>query len=650
MVKSIQYQRLCTLIVFLTIGFTGLAGRLVYLQVIRHDDLAAKALSNTEVIDVIPALRGTIVDCNNNPLAVSRFANRVVANPMFIHPYASEVADAIAGPLGMDPDDLESQLRLVLKTNRTTGDVVTNQYRLLHRNLSDDAWMRVRSALANLDLAGGRTNLSKDEHLFFKGLRSRGIYAETTQAREYPHGSRAAPVLGLVTEVNHRDAFGESVLPVGRAGIEKSFNNELTGINGWLVTERDAGGNELAAFRSQKVEPTPGARVVLTIDLRIQDLVERELQAVMEEFRPASASAVVMEPRTGRILGMASLPSFDPGDLSTFKPEQARNRLISTIIEPGSTFKIVPLAAALAERKVSLTTPVHCEGGHYRFAGRYLNDHHSYDLLSVEEVLAKSSNIGTAKIALRLGHNLEESKDILYRYIRKFGFGRRTGLPLPGEQKGIVYPPHRWSKLQASRVPIGQGVGVTPLQMVMAMAAIANRGVLMQPMVVDRLEDATGRVLSQYPSRAVATVLDERSCESMVRALTSVVSTNGTARRAQLDYFTVAGKTGTAQKPMNGHYPPGKYVGSFIGFFPAENPAVCIGIFVDEPEPGRGYYGSVVAVPAFRNIAGKLAGYLNIQSPQSAALRTVSRFEERRRSGDSQPPSLSARGSVPAGN
>src|SRR5262249_35713999 len=245
-----------------------------------------------------------------------------------------------------------------------------------------------------------------------------------------------------------------------------------------------------------------------------------------------------------------------------------------------------------------------CENGSFVFAGKRLHDHERYGILSVEEIITHSSNIGAAKVGIQMG------PDRLYQYMRAFGFGNKTGIQLLGEVSGLVHPVNRWSKLSISRIPMGHEVAVTPLQIVMAMCAVANGGRLMRPMLVDRLEDEEGNILFRNYPQVVRQVVSERAARLMVTALKTVVSTNGTGKKAMLEYYTVAGKTGTAQKIVNGMYRRDKHFSSFIGFFPADAPELCVAVFLDEPK--NGYYGGEAAAPVFRDIAERAAKYLAI--------------------------------------
>jgi cell division protein FtsI/penicillin-binding protein 2 len=343
---------------------------------------------------------------------------------------------------------------------------------------------------------------------------------------------------------------------------------------------------------------------VLTIDTVIQHIVEGALVDAAKKHAPISVSAMVIRPSTGEILAMGTLPNFNPNNPGGVPPEARRNRAISDVNEPGSTFKIIVVSGALNDQIVRLTDVFDCEHGHFAYAGKVLRDHESYGDLTVEGIITKSSNIGAAKIGIKMG----EAR--LYEYMRDFGFGTRTGIPLLGEVNGIVHPLTNWTKLSISRIPMGHEIAVTPIQIVMAMCAIANKGCLMRPMLVDRLEDRAGELVAKYYPQRVRQVISEAAARQMVQALKTVVSPEGTAAKAALEHYTVAGKTGTAQKAGPGGYLPGKYFSSFIGFFPADAPELCIYVAMDEPK--HGYYGGQTAAPIFKQIAEAAANYLNI--------------------------------------
>ncbi|MEW6307090.1 MAG: penicillin-binding protein 2, partial [Verrucomicrobiota bacterium] len=604
MLRPFQYRRLLLLLLLMVAAFAGLGYRLVDLQVLRHDELRDRAQVNTRHRYVREPRRGDIRDARGNLMATSVFVKTVCGDPTLIGPHQREVARALAPLLQLNDADIAARLQPRTFTNKS-GVLVTNQYVVLKRKVRVETWKEIQETMKELSLNIDESKLTRSQRTFVRNLRTKAIFTDPIddQLRIYPNGTLAAHVLGGVG-MGEIEIEGERIPnTVGVDGVERTFNSKLRGVHGWRLTETDKSKRELVPYREQDVEPRDGLNVVLTLDATIQHIVESELAEAMKKHTPVSASAIVVRPKTGEILAMATLPTFDPNSPGDVIPDFRRNRVITDIAEPGSTFKIVVVSGALNDNVVTPRDMFDCEHGSFYYAGRRLRDHESYGLLSVQSIITKSSNIGSAKIGIKMG---EAS---LLQYIRKFGFGDRTGITLPGEVGGIVHPLKDWTKLSISRIPMGHEIASTPLQMVMAMAAIANEGRLMRPMVVDRLEDEEGRVVVKYQPEVVRQVIKPDAAHKMVEALKTVVSTNGTALKAKLDLFTVAGKTGTAQKPP---YTPGKYFSSFIGFFPADNPELCISIVLDEPKSG-GYYGGQTAAPIFKNIAERAANYLNIR-------------------------------------
>ena len=480
---------------------------------------------------------------------------------------------------------------------------------VLKRKVLLEDWRSITNALAHIEFGVDVKSQPRKERLKYYNVR-RSVFCELidSQLRVYPSGNLAAHVTGFV---GVRDPEGSSVPVVGlegKHGVEIMLDSELEGVRGWRETETDRSRREVVAFREYNVKPRDGMNVVLTIDANVQYIVEKGLEALCAKHTPASACIVVVNPQTGAILALANRPTFDPNKPGDSSAANRRNRVITDVFEPGSTFKIVAVSGALNERVVRLHDRFHCENGRLYFAGKVLRDHHAYGELSVREIITKSSNIGTAKVAMKLGASR------LHKYISELGFGQRSGVPLPGEVRGILHPVRSWSKLSISRIPMGHEIAATPLQLVMAMSAMANGGNLMRPLLVDRLLDRDGNVVMQYKPTVVRKVIHDETAQQMVKTLITVVSAEGTARQAWLENYTVAGKTGTAQKPSKTRrgYEPDKYFSSFIGFLPAENPKLCIGVFVDEPH--NGYYGGVVAGPTFKVIAEKSANYLGLES------------------------------------
>jgi len=630
MAKRLQLQRLTVLALLLAAAFGALSYRLIDLQVFRHAALTAKAQQNTHREVVLEPRRGDILDIRGNLLATSLPARTVCADPALIGKRQWEIARVCAPLLQMSETELVQKM-----TPRTTqkNEPATNltRYAVLKRKVPLETFQKIQEAMKHLSFGIEEKKLPKAEQAYYRNLRQKAIYADPVedQLRVYPNQTLAAHVLGYVG-MDEREINGNRILgTTGKEGIELTFNSKLSGARGWRVTEKDRREREVVPMREQDVEPHDGLNVVLTLDSVLQHIVEVALVEGMEKHSPVSISGIVVRPRTGEILALATWPTFDPNHLESASVEARRNRVITDAPEPGSTFKIVVAAGALNDGTVRLTDQFDCEHRHFWYRGTALHDHESYGVLSVEDIIAKSSNIGAAKIGIKMG------EPRLLEYIREFGFGARTGIPLQGESPGIVHPLKKWSKVSIAQIPMGQGIAVTRLQMVMAMCAIANKGWLMRPMLVDRLEDSRRNVVAKYSPQPVRQVISEGTARQMVKVLKAVVSPDGTAAKAALENYIVAGKTGTAQKAEHGIYAPGKYFASFIGFFPADNPELCISIMLDEPDLRRGYYGGQIAAPIFRQIAERAANYLNIppdtnkEDSKSNALASASAEESK---------------------
>ena len=618
MTKRLQIRRVLALTLIVCAAFAGLGYRLVDLQVLRHDELAQLAQDNTQREFWQSPRRGDILDARGNLLATSVPVKTVCADPSLISNQQAVVAHALAPLLQTSEGELYPKLFPRVSKNEK-GETVTNNlhYVRLQKNVPEETWQKIQLAMSQLSLGVDERKLTKTGREFLRNLRQSAIFAEPGQMRVYPNGSLAAQVLGF-SGVEEFKLDGHPVSQIsGRDGIELALNSVLSGVAGWRVTATDSKQQELVALRDEDVRPHDGLNVVLTIDAAIQHIVESTLADAMQKHTPRSITGVVLRPRTGEILAMATLPDYDPNTPATVTPE-TRDRIITDVVEPGSTFKIVVVSGALNEGVVHLNDTFDCEQGHFAFAGKILHDHEPFGVLTTEGIVTKSSNIGAAKIGIRLG------EQNLYQYAWNFGFGQRTGVPLPGEVSGILHPVKDWSKVSVAQIPMGQGVAVTRLQMLMAMAALANDGWLMRPMLVSRLEDRNANVVQKYEPQRVRQVVSEATDKQMVDVLKTVVSPEGTAPGAAMQNYVVAGKTGTAQKadPAGGYFSD-KFISSFIGFFPADNPQVCISIVMDEPK--EGYYGGKICGPVFKEIAERCASYLNIPPDENPGRPDLSR-------------------------
>jgi cell division protein FtsI (penicillin-binding protein 3)/stage V sporulation protein D (sporulation-specific penicillin-binding protein) len=396
----------------------------------------------------------------------------------------------------------------------------------------------------------------------------------------------------------------------GIDGVEASMDEYLRGQDGYRYVEHNRAGQEIVLYRGQERAPRNGHLVQLTIDLNLQMIVENEIDAAMREYHPKKASIILMRPQTGEILAMANRPNYDLNQRSDAKPEEKKNRAIVDMMEPGSTFKIVAAASAVNEGRLRMDSFIFCENGIWNYGGRPLHDHKAFGDLSVQDILVKSSNIGAAKLAMSIG----EQK--YYEYIRRFGFGERTGIELPGEIPGLIRPPQNWSKISITHIPMGHEIGVTALQMTAAMSAIANGGKLVTPRIVKSVTTADGKTISTLSPVPLRQVISPVTAGLIANALRGVVSDRGTAAAAAVPGFTIAGKTGTAQKvdPKSGGYEHGKYIVSFSGFLPAERPEFVGFVVLDEAQTSKPElnYGGLVAGPIFSRIAEKAARYLDL--------------------------------------
>jgi cell division protein FtsI/penicillin-binding protein 2 len=576
-------------------GFTLFSWRLIYLQVERHEHYAMVAAEKHSARQTIYARRGSIVDRNGVLLASNEPVKTVVVDGSLLHlggktgrkggvkpaeNRPDQCAEILARHLEMPYDVVRAKLDRKLKGAEGAPEE-PSRYIVIKKEVSE--W--VAEALVR-ELAQKKI---------------RGVLLEQESIRVYPNGGMGCHVVGFV---NHDG--------VGQEGVERAMNDWLKGRDGYRFTERDRTGRELPAFRKLEAAPHDGHLVQLTLDMAVQDIVESELETLIKQYRPKMATCVVMRPGTGEVIAMANRPHYDLNQREGVSDEARKNRAIMDQIEPGSTFKVVTTAAALDQKLVKAETGINCENGKFTYGGSTLHDHgHGYGYLTVNDVIVKSSNIGVAKMGLMLG----EAR--LYDYIRKFGFGERTGIQLPGEISGIVHPPHRWSKISITHIPMGHEVGATPIQVVNTMCTIANRGRLMIPQVVSSISSGSGEEVARFHPVEVREVIPADVCEKLIAALSEVVSKKGTAEKAFIPGFPVAGKTGTAQKiaPAGG-YEHNKYVVSFAGFFPIQNPEFCILVLVDDAQaPSNLNYGGQIAAPVFSRIGQRVARLYNL-SPQ----------------------------------
>lgn len=532
---------------FFSTLFLIIAFQIAQLSLFHHSRLLERAAGQFRLTVDIPPLRGAILDRNGEGLAVNLKVPSIYAVPRLIRAGEKElVTRQLAESLSLSRSFVEERLT------------------------RDKAFIWIKR----------RVTTEEAREIEKLGHPAVGILYE--YKRFYPHGSLAANLIGF-TNVDSQ----------GIEGIERVADEEFRGKPGKRFTRRDAMGREIKAFEEQVIPAVDGHRIVLTIDQYLQYVTERALDRAYRERKAKGAAAILMNPHNGEILAMATRPTFDPNEPGDSPFENYRNRVLTDMFEPGSVFKIVTAAALLGERKVKMTEKIHCEQGEWQWGIKTLHDVHGYGLLSFPEILVKSSNIGTVKLALRL------KPAALYRYIRLFGFGRKTGIDLEGEVPGFVRPPSQWSKTTPYALPIGHEVMVTPLQLARAVSLIANGGFLVEPHVVQRIEDVHGVTLRKKDPLREGPKLEPAVIEVLKEILWRATE-EGTGKNARVKGIPVAGKTGTAQKILGKGYSHSNFVGSFIGFAPADHPLLSMVVLLDDPRPL--YYGGTVAAPVFSEV------------------------------------------------
>ena len=538
-------------------------GRLLFIQLFRSDYLTQIAKKQHNQLVELEPRRGAIYDCNLKAQAFNMSMDSLYAVPNAIK----------------NKESVINQLLPILGSERS----------YLNERLS-----RKKSFIW---LA---RKLPPEKSAAVKNLHIKGLDFLKETKRIYPNGYLASHIIGF----SGMDNFGLE-------GVEKSYNSYLKGVAGWAIFLRDARLKKLDIWEKM-VAPQDGLDLVLTIDEVIQYIAERELDAAFKKFNAKGASIIVMDQHTGRILAMANRPTYDLNDHSGVSKDSIRNRAICDLFEPGSVFKIVTASAALQEKKVSEEDVFFCENGAYQVGGRILHDHKAHGNLTFRQVIEESSNIGTVKVAQRLG------ADLLYQYIKAFGFGSKLGIDLAGEISGMMIPVRSWSKSSITAIPMGQGVGVTNLQLASAISVIANGGQLMKPYIIDSVRDNQGRIIKQNKPMLIRKVISVDTAMRIKKILTGVIE-EGTGKLGKVSGFSAAGKTGTAQKlEPDGSYSHNKYIASFIGFSPAEDPLITIVVSVDEPHPY--YFGGVVAAPVFQKVASDVIRYLKVNQVPIEAL------------------------------
>ncbi len=576
-------QRAALVHIVIAMAFCMLLGRLFYLHIWEHEDLLERVEGNRKMTKVVQARRGNILDRRGNLLATTYSTVDIGVDPSSMENEDRDKLPQLAMLLGKPLTDIERAFDT--KTGkRRSGEV----YFVRWVPLSKDVDQRMADAVMALGI--------------------KGVYGNSKYSRTYPGGGLAAHVIGYVNKEG-----------VPSTGIEKQFDFYLRGQDGWLETERDGRRRELARYRDREVASADGLNVELSIDQMVQHIVEREIKRLVDEYDPSSVSVIVSEPVTGAIMALANYPTYDPNEFYNLKKYpigNQRNRALTDVYEPGSTFKIIPVSGALNEGIVRAKQKFTMGLASVRYQGRQItmpeDRHIKDDELDLHHVLVKSSNGGSAQIGMMLG------AERLHKYASAFGYGEPTGCGLGGERRGTLHPVGRWDGLTISRLPMGHAVDATPIQVHYAMSVIANRGVLMEPMFVRRVFNAEGSDVVHFNPKAKRRVISSETADQVVEMLVDVVE-NGTARHtAKLEHHTAAGKTGTTQRLVNRQYVRNQQVTSFSGFLPAYNPELVITVVVDYPKGGSTFGGSVCG-PAFKNIAEACIAYLGIRSDQQAS-------------------------------
>ncbi|HET6371917.1 MAG TPA: penicillin-binding transpeptidase domain-containing protein, partial [Candidatus Polarisedimenticolia bacterium] len=548
-----------TALVAATCVWGGCIGyRLVDLQVARSDQMRALARKQQEQVITLDARRGQLYDRNGHELALSVEVDSVFGVPAEIEDPARTAA-ALAPALGLGRDSIPALAA------KLTGDKL---FVWVKRKVEPD----VRAAVEALSLPG---------ILFVK-----------EHKRFYPHGDLASHVLGWAGMDNK-----------GMEGLERVLDDKISGQNGQVFSLRDA--RRKLFLRVTRKEPVPGNHVVLTIDQTVQFIAQRELKRAIEDTGALAGSVIVMRPSTGDILAMANEPTFNLNRPGESESESRKNRAIVDSYEPGSTFKVITMAAALERDLVRAGERFDCLNGQMRVSGQLIRDHKPFGVLTASEILEQSSNVGAMKIGLRL------REEDFYETIRSFGFGAKTNIELPGEAAGIVRAPKDWSGVSQATLSFGQELSVTPLQLVTAISSVANGGVLQPPRLVLKEIDRNGATVSETEPKPSTRILKQSTVASLKQMMLAVVE-EGTAKAARMPGYSIAGKTGTAQKiGPDGRYSSNHFVASFVGFVPSSRPELTILVVLDEPR-GMLYHGGDIAAPVFKRIALPALRYLRV--------------------------------------
>ena len=570
--------------------FLGLWVRLYYVQIIRHKELYQKARKQYTTTKTTTSKRGEIFDINGNLLVGNIPCDDIIADPSIISKDLNKCRQAsklLAHYLKLDYNTVYKKLsrgkRIVTneKGEKVSRDI---RYAVIARRVP----LKTSTELKKIIFPK-----KKNKNAGFKG-----IFFKETYKRYYPKGELLANILGF-TNVDQG-----KVVPV--LGVERFLDKKISSSKSKVRYERSRDGRLLAYGETEQKKAHDGWDVYLTISEPLQSILEEELESLCEKWRPRAAYAIMADPYTGNILAVAQRPTFNPNDRSKMNPDSWRNRISEDTFDPGSTMKPIAISGAIDAGIVQPYTRFDCEKGAWRYGGRILHDSHPMEMLTVREIVQKSSNIGTAKIALKMRRKL------LNKTMRSFGFGNRTGIQLKVETRGIFKSPENWDKLSITRFPIGQGISCSPLQLVRAYCGLANHGKIPRLRLIDRIKDPEkSKAIKMWSPKPRKIFRNPSTWKTMIDMMVLVTKEGGTARRAAIPGYEVAGKTGTSQKFIDGEYSHSKYFATFIGFVPAYKPAFVLLVTADEPQGAS--YGGTVSAPTFKNIAQRALRYLDIK-------------------------------------
>lgn len=544
-------RRVLLIVLFALISFVILIIKLIDIQIVKSEELRYYAERQQTIVEKIRAERGLIYDRNNSLLVYNR--------------------DDVSFYVDLRMTKTADKTKIAEKFSSVFGK--TNEYYLKLMN----------SGKGNVCL---EKKASGEKTILLKNFRMQSLFTRDDPTRIYYYKNLASHILGYVNS-NYE----------GISGVASTYNDVLSGEDGTMLVERDAIGDMITVEEEQTKPAVPGLNIILTIDKAYQSILEEELANGVKEYEASSGVGIIMDPNTGEILALANNEDYDPNEYWDYSDDQRRDRAITDTYEPGSTFKSFTMAALIDRSLCNESENIFVENGRYKVKSTYISDTHANTYLTVKGILEQSSNIGISKLVQRID---DES---YYKYLRGFGFGNYTSVPLPGEVKGTLKKPDEWGSLTKAFMSFGYEIALTPLQLINAYCAIVNGGILYEPKIVLREVSRDGKIIVNISPRQVRRVISESTSVRMRKMLVGVVE-NGTGKNAKIDGVSIGGKTGTSQRLIEGNYSKEQYNSSFIGFFPADHPGIVCLILLNSPKVGR--YGGLAAAPIFKNVAQRI--------------------------------------------